>query len=249
MFSLRGTREDVATLSRASGLTDLPVAVRRLGEVAREGALLGALGAAVLGLAWRRERVRLPLAAVALAAAALAGTALAGGPINTRYVLGLGVLACLLAGFALTGWRRERAHRDAWRWLAAGTLGVLLALALPQASRLEHLHGALNRSARAEGDLRALVADHPLRRCARIGVPNSRPVPFLALVLDRDPASIVPRGRGALPPERTAQLWFATAEAARAYELDPRDPGADRRRTAPTAVSATNASWLLSARC
>src|SRR5436305_2089134 len=68
LHSLTGTRENVATLGRKTGLANVPLYLpRRVGEVLREPVLAGAVVGGVLSLWLLRRRALLPAAAGVLA--------------------------------------------------------------------------------------------------------------------------------------------------------------------------------------
>src|SRR3954468_15400830 len=81
LHSLTGTRENVATLGRKTGLANVPLYLpRRVGEVLREPVLAGALVGGVLTAWLMPRRARLPAAAGLLALAAFVVLAVAGLP-------------------------------------------------------------------------------------------------------------------------------------------------------------------------
>src|SRR3954453_15852544 len=133
LHSLTGTRENVETLGRKTGLGNVPLYLpRRIGEVVREPVLLGAAGgigltawrgprgarAATAPTAWLApRRARLPLAAGGLALAAFVVLAAAGLPIITRYTFAVdAILVCFCAAGAF-GWLvlpRDHPWRKRW---------------------------------------------------------------------------------------------------------------------------------------
>jgi hypothetical protein len=251
--SLTGTRSNVDALGRATGLHGLLSAgPHRLGEVVREPGLLAAALGAVLGLVWLRARTVVALAATALAFVALAVLALAGLPVVTRYFLLAGALLCTLGGAALGGWRLAPAGTPRRVWLGAAlvALAVLAVFAPSQARRLRDVRSSVVAQDRIQVDLHDLVEDGAfLAGCAPVAVPSSRPIPLLALWLDRAPEDFVTPGRGA-QPRRGVVLLPANARVASDFALDPRDPGASRlRRPAGFDLQGANRSWRVYARC
>jgi hypothetical protein len=133
-------------------------------------------------------------------------------------------------------------RRRPWQAFGVVVALALLAFAPAQAGRLGDLRHALERQASIQADLRRLVADDRVP-CA-ITVPNRRPIPLLALWLDRRPQQIATAQEGA--PARGAYLAPASAQVASDYILDRRDR--DRRVAPPPAgfeQTAANASWRL----
>src|SRR4051812_11587101 len=133
LHSLTGTRENVETLGRKTGLVNVPEYLpRRIGEVVREPVLLGAAAGAALSLAFLRRRAIVPLAAGALAAAAFVVLAAAGLPIITRYTFGIDVILAAFCGAGALGWlvlERDHPWRTRWAAIGAVVLVVLLAFA------------------------------------------------------------------------------------------------------------------------
>ena len=239
LHSLTGTRENVATLDRKTGLDDLPLtAPRRLGEILREPGLLAA--AAGLVYAWRRHRAAAQplLAALVVALAAFAVLAAAGLPILTRYLLLPAALLAVFAGAALL-----------WRPLAVVVLVAFAAFTPAQADRLGDLRGAIERQERYADDLHALARSGAIGRgCGPVAIPNHRLRPLLALWLERDVREIV-----AAQEARPSRGWFvapASRRVEREFILDRRDR---RRLTAPPPAGfepvARNRSWVVYARC
>lgn len=256
LYSLTGTQDNADELRRATGLDDLPVTgARRLGEIAREPVLLGALGGLALAAARLRSAHAIRAGVAALLAAGLAFAVLAGAglPIITRYLLLPAILLSLLAALALTGWTLlpagDRARRPAVV-LAALTTAVLLALAPGQIDRIDRLRDAITIQTGILTDLRDTVQDGATRpACAPLAVPNQRPVPQLALWLDLDPSAIVVAQQDGVPASGTYVRPVSDA-VARRFVLDRRDED----REVPDAAAgmrpvAANRSWAVWARC
>jgi hypothetical protein len=253
LHSLTGTRDTAESLVRVTGLDDVPVtAPRRLGEILREPVLLGAAGGGALSLLWLRERARLAVAAGVLGLAAFCVLAAAGLPILGRYLLLPAAILAVFAGAGAFGWL-ELPHGDRRRtlWARFGlvTLIALAAFVPAQAARLGDLRDALRIQDAIQGDLAALVRtgtfDPP---CRTVTVPNHRPVPLLALWLDRPPQDIVSARERS--PGEGVYVEPANAAVARDYVLDPRDPQKVVPRV-PTGFRAVggNASWRVHKRC
>ena len=245
LHSLTGTRDNAALLGRVTGIEHLPTAVpNRLGEILREPVLLAAAVGGLLALVWRRDRhVRLGTAAGLLALAAFSVLAAAGLPIITRYLLLTATLLAIFAGAGVFGWLdllpgRERTW---WARFAAVALVVLLAFVPSQVGRIGRLGDALARQEAIQGKLGEIEVGGR----GQLAVPNRRPIPLLALWLDRDPGTIVDAQEDGLPLEGS-YLVPASAQVARDYILDRRDR--DKRIAAPPArfrLVERNSAWHL----
>jgi hypothetical protein len=279
LYSLTGTRETVETLARDTGLVDfVRFFPRRVGEIAREPVLVGALGGGILGLWLLRRRSALGAAAGFLAVAAFGILAIAGLAVITRYALLAATILAIFCGAGAFGWL-ELERDDPWRrrWAAFGALVlVLLAAFIPaQYDRLADLEDSIAIQERIRDDLKALADDGAfagaygedadgrpatipagLEGCSEITVPNHRPLPLLALWLDRRPSEIVAAVReldGELvrvEPQNGYFLDPASPTVEANFTLDPNDPG---NLTAPVPpgfeAASANDSWLLLRRC
>jgi len=243
LYSLAYTQDAATDLGRATGLgavvTDLP---RTLGQVVRPAAALGALAGALLLLAFHRRSALLPLGALA---ASLGGTALAvaaGTPLNPRYLLLPATLCVLLCAAALTGWTHLRAGtpgRRIWQAAAAVVALALVATAPGQARRIRDVRDRLAFEAAVAADAEAMARDV---RCGPPTLAAGRPVPQIALALDR-PLGAIPVARGAAPSSRP-YLAPAGRREARDYLLVDRVP-----RPPAGAPVAASAHWRLYGRC
>ena len=256
LHSLTGTRDTARELGRVTGIGHVPTtAPRRIGEILREPVLVGAAGGLVLCWLWLRERVRLALAVTVVALAAFTVLAAAGLPILGRYLLLPAMVGALLCGAGVFGWTALPAgdrRRRPWAAFGALTVVLLLAFAPAQADRLSALHDALARQDQIQDDLQRLVRRPPGvidARCTPVGVPNHRPVPLLALWLDRSPQQIRSAQDG--PRQRRGTyVRPATPAVARDYVLDPRDRSQAIAAPPPRFnLVAGNRSWLVFKRC
>lgn len=238
LWSLTGTRDNAQELGRVTGLDDVPLtAPRRIGEILREPVLLGA----VIGawLAWK-ERLRLPLAAIALALAAFCVLAAAGLPILTRYLLAPAVLMAILCAGALFP------RRAGWPWLAGAlvTVVALVALAPQQGRRLQRLDEALDRQGEILAELKTLTED----ACEPIALPTRRAVPQVALWRDIAPDRVVVAQDDGYPGRGT-RLAPASATVADDFVLDRRD----RNRALPPVPAGGDREqrqfWVVDRRC
>jgi hypothetical protein len=253
LHSLTGTRGNAEVLERRTGLDEIPLtAPRRIGEILREPVLLGAAAGGLLSLAFLRSRAALPAAAGVAAMVAFCALAIAGLPILGRYLLGPATLLAIFAGAGVFGWTRLEADhpwRRRWQVIGAVVALALLAFIPAQVDRLRALHRTIGIQRAIKDDLRA-IAGVPVfaTGCRPVGVPNHRPVPDLALWLDRAPADI--RSAQLVRLREGLYVAPATANVERAFTLDKNDP---RRLTAAVppgfAEVARNRSWILYARC
>ena len=250
LHSLTGTRDNAATLGRVTGIEHVPATLpRRLGEILREPVLLAAAGGGLLALAWRRDRgVRLGAGAGVLAVVAFCVLAAAGLPIITRYLLLTGIILAIFAGAGVFGWRDllPGAQRAWWARFAALALVALLGFVPSQAHRIDRLSNALSRQESIQGRLADVVRGG--LPCDPLAVPNRRPIPLLALWLERDPATIAD-AQAAIPARGTYVVPHSAA-VARDYILDNRD----RDRAVPPAPATFrhlrgNEDWDIWGRC
>jgi hypothetical protein len=253
LHSLTGTHDLAAALGRKTGIGALPqVAPRRLGEILRLPELLAAVAGFAFGLAWMRERVRLPLAIAVLNGLAFTAFAIAGLPLLGRYLFVAASMLALLAGLGALGWTalaRDQPGRGAWT--AVGTAALLAIVAffpLQQVDRLDALKADIAARDRIQADLRELVqrADvtTALRACPRVVVPTHRLVPLIALWADVRPQRIItPRARGHYLVGAGCVVFPATEQVAKLAVLDPNEPGASLG-SYPGPIAARNRSWL-----
>jgi hypothetical protein len=253
LHSLTGTRGNAEVLERRTGLDEIPLtAPRRIGEILREPVLLGAAAGGVLSLAFLRSRATLPAVAGVAAMLAFCVLAVAGLPILGRYLLGPATLLAIFAGAGVFGWTRlDPGHpwRRRWQVIAVVVALALVAFIPAQVDRLRTLHRTIGIQRTIKDDLRAMAGNPVFASgCRPVGVPNHRPVPDLALWLDRAPADILSAQLVRL--REGLYVSPATAKVERAFTLDRNDP---RRLTAavPPGFSevARNRSWILYARC
>jgi hypothetical protein len=253
LYSLTGTRHTVETLQRDTGIGDAILkGPFRLGEILREPGLFGAAGGAVLALLFLRRRAALGAAAAALAAGAFLILAAAGLAVITRYLLLTAAILAIFCAVAVFGWLElEREHPWRRRWAAFGALVAIgfLAFVPSQTDRLSNLHASIATQQRILHDLHDLADSGAFRPgCDPITVPNHRPVPFLALWLDRKPSEIV--SAQIAQPDRGYFVAPASAEVERNFTLDPHDLKRLTAAVPPNFQLITmNRSWNLYARC
>jgi hypothetical protein len=253
LHSLTGTRDTAETLGRVTGLQHVPTTVpRRLGEILREPVLFGAFGGGVFSLLWLRERARLGAAVGVLAILAFSVLATAGLPILGRYLLLPATILALFCAAGVLGWRlleADHPRRRLWQAWAALTVALLVVFTPSQVNRIRDLRHALRIQEHIQADLGSLVrSDAFASRCRNVTVPNHRPVPLLALWLDRDPQLI--GSAVAQAPRDGVYVVPATPAIAKDYVLDPRDPvQATVRPPAGFTRIAANGSWIAYQRC
>jgi len=254
LHSLRGTQELAAELGRPRGLgtaVDLAPDMMRA-ALGVPVIWLGLAGAAV-GLAWRRDRVVLPVVLVVLGLLGFLFLGLIDLPLIIRYLLVPASMLALLAAVLAFGWTATGASRT--RWLVAGIAGMaVLAAYLPgEADRLADQRRDRVRRAAIHSDLERLVDEPAVRaaagRCAAVWLPGGRGRALeLALWLDR-PMSAVPPRSELTPGAGGLYLVYATPRVARA--ANPRAPLPAGARALPAGASevARNGSWLAAERC
>ncbi len=254
-FSFAQTRESTETLGRVTGITNVPITLpRRLGEVAREPVLVGAVLGAITSLLWLRDRTVKLLVIAAISVAAFVLLAAAGLPIITRYVLLPAIFTIVLAAAAVLGWREldartYRRERKVWIGVGIAVIALLVAFTPSQLHRLSNLRTSILLQQEIRDDLHTLVTRTEFdASCGPISVPNHRPVPLIALWREQKPSSVL----NAQDSPITSGYLFepATERIARNFILDKRDPIATS-----TAVPrgfrlvTANRSWKLYLRC
>jgi hypothetical protein len=249
LWSLTGTRASAEVLQRETGITAVVrLLPRRIGEIVREPVLLAApVGFAFVMLTRRADSVR--VAAVAsVAVVAFAMLAVAGLPILGRYLL---VPACLLmvwAAAGLAGWLQlspdDRLRRP-WQLAALAAAVAMIAFAPSQLARLTKLHRVLGAQAAIAADLHGLADSGALSHCATVVAPNHRPVPALALWLNRSAESI----NGGLTAARGSFVVAGDDRVRRLFALDRRDPAGGADPPSDALVRATTRYWRILERC
>ncbi|MCW3031305.1 MAG: hypothetical protein JWM66_1438 [Solirubrobacterales bacterium] len=252
LWSLTNTRHTARTLDRVTGIANVPEYVpRRIGEILRPPALIGAALGGALSLWWLRRRAIPGAIAGVLALLVFAVVAAAGLPINTRYAFLTSAILCVFCGAGVFGWTRL-ARGDARRpwWVAGGTivLVALIAFTPSQVNSAHHELAKLSNQQSIQDDLLALVDDGAVSlRCGPIGVPNHAPVPLLALYLHASPARIVSAQVGSVAHGEYVDPASRYVEDE--YVLDPHDPHRPVSVPPGFVESRSNRSWLIFTRC
>ncbi|MFL5898597.1 MAG: hypothetical protein ACJ76D_09075 [Solirubrobacterales bacterium] len=254
LYSLTGTQSTVETLARKTGPVDLVLyGPRALGEVLQWPGIVGALGGAVLGLAFLRRRSVLGIAAALLALLAFAFLGAAGLAILARYTMLAAAILAIFVAVGLLGWRLlEPSHPWRRRWqLFAGVVALMFVVWLPNQWDLDsRVDSDLTDQGRIESDLTDLVdaaAFEPL--CGKVAVPNHRAVPRLAFGLEIKPTQIVSASEERIP-RRGYFVAPASPFVIHNFILDPNDP----TRVSPKVPAgfeevARNKSWIVYRRC
>ena len=251
LHSLVGTRANAEVLLRRTGLDELPItAPRRLGEILREPALAGAVLGAGLALAFLPRRSGVLAATAGAALLAFAVLAAAGLPILGRYLLAPAAILAVFCAAGVFGWSRLPSdHPWRRRWQAGGVLVTMAFVAFLPAhvDRLARMRSSLALQQAIRSDLHALTPTMAAG-CLPAGVPNHRPVPLLALWLDRPPSAFVSAQLERL--EQGQYLDPANAVVQTAFMLDPNDPGRLTAEVPPGfRERSRNRSWRVYGRC
>jgi hypothetical protein len=206
------------------------------------------LAGALAALVWLPERALAPAGVAGLGLAAFLALGVAGLPLLTRYLLLPAAILLLFAALLAAWFVRERRGR----WIAGG-VAALVALVVSVPSQVSEVSeaGEVADLRRAVADDLSRILEDPrvtaeLARCdGRLWVPDDRPAPLAAIVLDRSPRSIaVQRERDA--PGAGVALAYADEDARENFRIGPApSPEAPAGRE----VIAANASWLATARC
>jgi hypothetical protein len=123
VWSLTNTKHTAHQLGRVTGLGNVPQYVpRRIGEVLRPAALVGAVLGGALSLLWLRNRARLGAIAGVVAVVVFPAMATFGLPIDTRYAFLAAAILCLFCGAGACGWVALRREDLAHGGLASGDL-------------------------------------------------------------------------------------------------------------------------------
>ena len=233
---------------------DLDTAVTEVPDYLRQAmtpvvAWIGLAGA-LAALLWLPDRALGPAGVAGLGLAVFLALGVAGLPLLTRYLLLPAAILMLFAALLVAGFTAVERQRSRW---AAGGAAALAALAvsvpsqvseLSEADRLLDLRGAV-------GDDLELILEEPkvaaaLERCrGRLAVPDHRPLPLAAIVVDRSTRRITVLGERD-DPAVGLTLAYANEQARDNFRIPPAPPpGA----VAGQQLIAANASWLALVRC
>jgi hypothetical protein len=211
------------------------------------------LAGAVAALVWLPDRALGPAGVAGLGLAAFLALGVAGLPLLTRYLLLPAAILMLFAAVLLAGFTAVERQRT--RWLAAG-VAALVALAVSVPSQVDDLSRAdrlIDLRRAVADDLEWILQEAPvaaaLRRCGgRLTVPDDRPLPLAAIVLDRPTRTIAVQG-GDDEPGPGVALGYADDAARRNFRIGPAPPPGPTDLSTRGEVVAANGSWLATAGC
>ncbi len=252
LWSLTNTRHTAHTLDRVTGITNVPEYIpRRIGEILRPPALIGAALGGVLSLWWLPRRSLLIAVGGVLAIIVFALFAAFGLPIDTRYAFLAAAILCVFCGAGVFGWTHLPREDTRRRWWMAGGAVVLVALVAYTPSQYRTAHHELDALAHQQSiqnELLALVKDGAItRRCEPVGVPNHAPIPLLALYLETSPRNV--RSAEASPITSGTYVDPASREVEEDYVLDPHDPHQPVNVPPGFTEAYANRSWFVFEHC
>jgi hypothetical protein len=223
---------------------------RHLGSILWVPVLAASIAGVIAALARIRERVAVPLAALAIAIATSAALALAGQTVLLRFFLFPAALLAVFAAYALLGWTALPATDTTRRtWLAAAAVGlVAVAAFVPKdVARVVDLRDELRGDERLQSRLVELArgaAGPALHRCHPAYVQLGGVVPTLAYEARIEPGDMSVDLRSLAPQGSLVALGPVTPRDL-PYELPRarlRPPAAYPRRTG-------NESWTIAWGC
>ena len=218
LWSLHHTRTGTDLLGRETGAVEgIKGIPRHLNFLLGAPVLVAGAAGFVLGLLAARARVWGLAAVLVVLGGGFLVLALAGLSLQPRYLAPLAVGVAICAAIGGLGWLAlgdGDAWRKRWRIAGAGCL-VIMAAGVPfDVAELVDVRGRLVDDGRR---LEALARDggrDALRTCAPVAVPTIRPIPYLALWADTDPARFVEAGMTAPPagtlvtPTEMSESWI-----------------------------------------
>ena len=197
LFSLTNTQALSDALDRERGLANVPSAfVTFLADLARPPIALA--GVAGLALALRRFGWRpmvVPLALLGAGALTFAALGVAGLSLIPRYLTVPAVVLCLLAGYAVLGFRTLEPGpvRERWRRASFAALAIGVAFVVVKASSFAALRSELRFIERTHDELSGMLAEPRVReglRCGALTFPTYRLVPDARWLLDADARAV-----------------------------------------------------------
>ena len=197
LFSLTNTQALSDALDRERGLANVPSAfVTYLADLARAPVALA--GVAGLALALRRfgwRRMVVPLALLGAGALTFVALGVAGLSLIPRYLTVPAVVLCLLAGYAVLGFRtlEPGPARERWRRASLAALALGVAFLVVKASSFTALRSELRFIERTHDELGGLLAEPRVRDglpCGALTFPTYRLVPDARWLLDADARAV-----------------------------------------------------------
>ncbi len=241
LYSLDATSKLAASLDRERGIAAVPRSfLTFLAGLARPPvALAGVIG---LALAVRRfgvTRMAVPLALLGAGALTFVATGVAGLSIIQRYLTVPAVTLCVLAGYAVLGFRtlEPGPARTRWRRATLGAAVVGAAFLFVKASSFEKLRTELRFIQSTHADLRTLLADPRVRdamRCGALTFPTYRLVPDSRWLVHVDARAVRSRADDRRPG--AVAVYITDATLARRYG---RADGVSRATNVPPAGAPT----------
>ena len=194
LWSLHHTRTGTELLERDTGVgsavTQLP---RHLNFLLGAQVLIAALLGLVAGLLAARERMWGLVAVLVLLGGSFGVLAVAGLSLQPRYLAGLAAAVVVCAAIGGLGWTVVTSAP--WRIAGIAALVLLAAGLVLDAREFTDVRGRLVDDGRQLETLARGPAGAALRDCGPVAVPTIRPIPYLALWTDTDPARLR-RGAG-----------------------------------------------------
>jgi hypothetical protein len=250
LWSSHQTHVRVRASGDVTGLDAVGRIPRHIGSIlwipAVAASIVGLVAARVRG----RERIAVPVAALALAAATSAALAIAGQTVLLRFFLFPAAILAVLAAYAALGWTAlapsDRA-RGPWRLGGAALLVALAAFVPKDASRVGDLRDQLRGDEHLQARLVGLVAGPAraaLHSCRPVYVELGGIVPTLAYEAGLDPDGVSVDLAAPAPTGALVALAPAVPPATLPYGLP-----APIRAPAGYRQVAANESWSITAGC
>ena len=244
LWSLHHTRTGTELLDRDTGagaaVTRLP---RHLNFLLGAPVLVAALLGLAAGLVLARARMWGLVAVLVLLGGGFGVLALAGLSLQPRYLAGLAAAVVVCAAIGALGWTAVADGR--WRLPGFAALALLAAGLVFDAVEFGDVRGRLVDDGRALESLARGDARDALRECGPVAVPTIRPIPYLALWTDTDPAGYVEApapARTLVTPTPASESWAGGGgDGQPPRVVVPAPPGA--------ASIASNAAWTVASAC
>ena len=197
--------------------------------------LVAALLGLVAGLLAARERMWGLVAVLVLLGGSFGVLAVAGLSLQPRYLAGLAAAVALCAAIGGLGWTAVASAP--WRLAGIAALVLLAAGLVLDARDFADVRGRLVDDSRQLEALARGPARAALRDCGPVAVPTIRPIPYLALWTDTDPAGYVEApapARTLVTPTATSASWAGGGGEGQPPRVVAPPPGA--RAVPPTRV-------------